>query len=319
MLASPGTWWRTHVPAEPVHALSLAGVAPAGNDAPAGWEVSGLWHLDSTALQFGGFSALLLEGDAHLRAWSDRGWVLDLAAPGSYPTFESTLAPQPVEAGHGQQLWDIESVTRDADSGALWLGIEFSGAIQRFDAAGAPNGLRMIGEELDLPLNSGAEAMLRLPGGRFLLFPERSGDVVIYSADPVEGAQFTRVPISWPRPDYSVTDAALLPGGRVLVLMRDLAWSAPPFSSVLVAGEVAALDSGKPWSPSIALELDNVLPRENFEGLTVRASGDGRADIWLISDDNFSAFQRTLLAHLVWHGPTQKAREAEPRAPLQTD
>jgi hypothetical protein len=39
---------------------------------------------------------------------------------------------------------------------------------------------------------------------------------------------------------------------------------------------------------------------ENFEGVAVRPAGDGRYLIYLIADDNFSAFQRTLLLQLAW-------------------
>jgi len=43
-----------------------------------------------------------------------------------------------------------------------------------------------------------------------------------------------------------------------------------------------------------------VIPRENYEGLALRPRGDGRVDVWVMSDDNFSIIQRSLLAKLVF-------------------
>ena len=48
----------------------------------------------------------------------------------------------------------------------------------------------------------------------------------------------------------------------------------------------------------IALDLATVVPRENYEGLALRERADGAVDVWLISDDNMSVMQRTLLAKL---------------------
>ena len=49
-------------------------------------------------------------------------------------------------------------------------------------------------------------------------------------------------------------------------------------------------------------------PTENFEGLAVVPGQRGGVVLWLISDDNQSAFQRTLLLKLLWR-PNEKARE----------
>ena len=54
-------------------------------------------------------------------------------------------------------------------------------------------------------------------------------------------------------------------------------------------------------------ELGKSIPRDNYEGLTLTEDADGQ-HVWLISDDNFMSFQRTLLLKLRWQ-TREKARE----------
>ena len=97
---------------------------------------------------------------------------------------------------------------------------------------------------------------------------------------------------------YAVTDLAQLPDGRVLLLMRKVAVGFPPFDTLIAIGEPPASGAGAPWSPAIAVRLEGHVPRENYEGMTVRAAPDGRIAVWIIADDNFSVIQRSLLVKL---------------------
>ena len=54
-------------------------------------------------------------------------------------------------------------------------------------------------------------------------------------------------------------------------------------------------------------EFGNAIPRDNYEGIAVTTDDDGQF-VWLISDDNFMAIQRTLLLKLRWDR-REKARE----------
>jgi hypothetical protein len=40
-----------------------------------------------------------------------------------------------------------------------------------------------------------------------------------------------------------------------------------------------------------------------MEGLAVTTDGDGRARVTLVSDDNLSVLQRTLILEFIWQGP----------------
>ena len=297
---APGTWWRTHMPADPPQEMT---VTPVDHDSglPDGWRLAGLWEIESRAIQFGGFSALVPVTGTKLQAWSDRGWSLEFAAPQA-GRMDMRFAPQAVESDFGLRVLDIESATRDVRTGRTWLGFEFEHALHRIAADGTPDGVRDLTGEVEWPANAGAEGLVRLEDGRFLLFPERANEALIFRGDPVEGAEFTAFRVEWPREDYAVTDAGLLPDGRVLLLMRDLAWATPPFSTFLAVGDPGDIAPGGVWKPEELLDLDAVLPRENYEGLAVILAPGDVVDIWLISDDNFSAFQRTLVAKLEWGG-----------------
>lgn len=250
-----------------------------------------------------------------MTAWTDRGWRLDFAPPrGSRPTPQlARLQRQPVEGGRSQALWDIESASFDPAGGQTWLGIEYAHAVQRLDARGRPDGVRVLPRSLGWPENAGLESLTRLPDGRFVGIAEWAGEALLFAGDPVEGAEFSRVPIVWPRADYAATDAAVLPDGRLLVLLRHLELAVPQsFASLLVAGPMP--QAGEAWRPRVLLDLTRVLPPENYEGMALHPLPGGGAEIWLIADDNASAFQRTLLAKLIYR-PNERAREAVPRAP----
>ncbi len=137
--------------------------------------------------------------------------------------------------------------------------------------------------------------MTRLDDGRFIILPEGAEEALIFASDPVMGADAQTFAYRNPAYSHAATDMAQLPDGRVLILLRNLDFSGgwPPFESKLAIG--APPVAGDEWAPEITLDLAGVIPRDNYEGLTIRPKPDGTLDVWLISDDNFSIFQRTLL------------------------
>ena len=187
------------------------------------------------------------------------------------------------------------------DAGNLWLGFENGHAVHRFDAAGTPTGFRSLEDEISLLANAGIEAMVRLPDGTFALFPEWRDAVYRFAGDPTDGATFTAQDVTLPLPDYGVTDAALLPDGRVLMLLRDVSYTIPPtFGSALAIGRLPDAGADEAFAPELLVELHTIVPQENYEGLAIRLGDDGAIAIWIISDDNFSVFQRTLMVRLTY-------------------
>lgn len=301
LMCAPGTWLRTDVPKTVPDKINVVQVAgPQATDVP-GWALAGIWHYTANSTRFGGFSALLALHEGQLRAFTDRGFRMTMTEP-DRPDAKAQLNRQLVEPGRGWDLWDIEAATRDPESGLYWLGYENLHAIHRFTVANEADGLRDLSGEVDWPINSGIEAMVRLTDGRFVVLPEGQPRGLLFAKDPVEGGAPATFAITSPADGYVITGGKELPDGRLMVLMRRLVWPSPrawpPFGSLLAIGDVPEADGA--FAPQITLRLEGVLPRDNYEGLALRERADGRVDVWIISDDNFSVFQSTLLAKLIF-------------------
>ena len=301
LLCAPGTWLRSEVARTPPRAIPFVQVQGEARTVQPGWTIAGVWHYRGEGLRFGGFSALLALNSGRLRAFSDRGYRITLTEP-DRPAPAAGMSRQLVERGREWDLLDAESATRDPATGTYWVGYEQFHAIQRSTVASTPDRMRDLRGLVDWPENAGIEAMARLADGRFVILPECCTRGLIFRRDPVAGGGPAGFRFAIPAPGYVATDMTQLPDGRLMVLMCKLvrptrkAW--PPFSSVLAIGEMPV--AGGTFAPNVALRLDPVVPRENYEGLAVRPRADGRIDVWLISDDNFSVFQRTLLVKLVY-------------------
>lgn len=268
----------------------------------AGWTVAGIWHLASDHLHFGGFSALIALDDGRLQAFSDRGYGLTFTPPDGGEGGEYRIVRQFIDRALHYTFWDIEAATRDPATGTYWLATEQTHAIHRFAGNGTLGGTRDLTGLVDWSDNAGMEAMVRLADGRFIVLPEYDRTGLIFRADPVAGGAPKRFAIVSPAEGFAITGAKQLPDGRLLVLMRDVVSPAsdgwPPFASLLAIGEVP--EAGGTFAPQITLDLAGAVPRENYEGLALRERADGRIDVWIVADDNFSLFQRTLLVKLVF-------------------
>ncbi|QUL37220.1 esterase-like activity of phytase family protein [Erythrobacter sp. JK5] len=299
-LCAPTAWLRSEVRSGPPNAITLEQLSGSRELSASGWSLEGIWHIDGEGLMFGGYSAMLPLGEDTLRAFSDRGTRFTFTEPDRASRVR-TIARQPVETGRGHDLWDIESATRDPVTGNYWLGFENVHTVHRFTIASDAHGLRDLDREVDWKVNSGAEAMVRLADGRFVILPEGAAEGLVFATDPVEGAEAESFAFRNPAPGFAVTDMAQLPDGRVLLLMRNLDFGIggwPPFESKLVIGDPPRAGQEQPWSPALALDLAGIVPRENYEALALRPRADGSVTVWLMSDDNLAALQRTLLVKL---------------------
>jgi hypothetical protein len=121
-------------------------------------------------------------------------------------------------------------------------------------------------------------------------------------------------------PGFRPTDAALLPDGRVLVLMRQLVWPMPArFGAKLALLDPDAISAGGQVEATWLAELDDPWPLDNYEGLALEPDADGTITAWLISDGNNAVTQRTLLLRLSFRmadlPPKTKGAQVTPRAP----
>jgi hypothetical protein len=311
LLAAPGTWVRSPPPPMP-------DVAPPDGRWPARFEpidrvrahageteIVGAWWVTSPYPGFGSFSALVSLGGDRLLAASDAGRMFAFSAPGA------AQAPPRMDffAGRSEPnkfLVDIEALTRNPRSGQIWAAYEGANSIERFGAGFRSTGLVRPAAMRGWPGNTGPETLLRLADGRFLVISEahaswRGGPftALLFPGDPVDGAEpveFRFEGIGRLRP----VDAAQLPDGRVLVLLRSFHVFPPGFENRIVVADPAEIAAGRVWRGREIAAIGAPLPSDNFEGLAITPAADGKIDLWLISDDNFSVIQRTLVLQLRW-------------------
>ena len=100
------------------------------------------------------------------------------------------------------------------------------------------------------------------------------------------------------REGYRVTDAAALPDGGVLVLERSFSLF-DGFKARLMRVSAQALRAGGEVEPNEVARFAPPWIVDNFEALAVARGRDGRLLVWILSDDNFSPRQRSLLLHFV--------------------
>lgn len=304
---APGTWLRT--PLDPrnyrlalqIVPLPLPPRAIAQVDLSP-FELEQVWQLKSPHFYFGGYSALVPLGQGRMLAVSDLGFFLRFSVPGSTP------GPQSLQRIFGDPLkfktdHDTESAIRDPGSGNIWVASEGANGIYRFDADLKLQAAAYPPAMHNWDVNLGAEVMVRLADGRFVILQEdfagsnedRLHPALIFPGDPAKASNPTGFTFSGPE-HFSPVDMAQMPDGRVLVLMRRLVWPMPfRFAGRIALADPAEIRAGTVWHAREVAKLSSQLPVDNFEGIAVEPRGDGKLTVWLISDDNQAVSQRTLL------------------------
>jgi hypothetical protein len=255
----------------------------------------GAWRLASNDARFGGLSSLHVEGDEAM-AFSDSGWLVRFPVPWRAGTVRGevrVLADGPAAARRKTQR-DIEAMAVLGDQ--VWLAFERRNEIWRYDrrswraeSGAAPPQMR------GWSANRGAEAMVRLRDGRFLVIAEgngRGGPALLFAGDPaVESTPAFEMRFQPPE-GYRTTDAALLPDGRILVLNRRFrVLEGVSAKLTILQGRLAP---GAVLRAREIADFHRPVTVDNMEGLSVTQEG-GRTIVWLTSDNNYSPLQRTLL------------------------
>jgi hypothetical protein len=308
---APGTWLRVDVGQRTDPATVTVTPLPDRAGVAGDLTLSGVWEVDAAHRWFGGFSALVASGPAGLIAGSDRGFLLDLdltgpaprAVPGSFRFIGITTSAR-------EEIVDLESLARDPASGTLWAAFEGDNPVMRL----SPDGTiarRIPPQMAQWSYNSGAETMERLVDGRFLLIAEgaQRGSATAHAAllfpgDPVADGKAITFAYGAP-PDYDPVDAAQLPDGRVLILLRRVEYALPArFDTAIAIADPRTIRPGKVWEGRVIQRLSGGILADNFEGIAFvpDPADPARGAVWLIADDNFSLFQRSLLVRFDWKG-----------------
>jgi hypothetical protein len=110
---------------------------------------------------------------------------------------------------------------------------------------------------------------------------------------------------------FDLTDLAALPDGGMVVLWRSFSWDDGIRMRLERVGPEQldkAIASGEPMRGELLFEADQRYEIDNMEGVAVSRGADGETELTLISDDNFSWLQRTVLLRFVLTGETVAAR-----------
>ena len=309
----PGTMLRSPEPPRDYKHLATFAALAIRPVQSGPFTLAAAWEMTGDRLQFGGWSALVRLDDQRFLAGSDGGRRLVFERP------DRSDLPAVLDR-FGADVWavkesrDLESLAVDPDTRTVWAGYEFRQSIVRFDAAFEPDGEVRPAAMRDWGDNGGPEALARFEDGRFLVIEEsptswrgNRHNAIVFAGDPVDGAEAKALTIEIPA-GYRPVDATPVDEGRALVLLRKLVWSVPvSFDTAIALVDIDERDSGGNLSARLLAEFGERIPRDNYEGIAVTEDADG-THVWLISDDNFMSFQRTLLLKLRWQA-REKARE----------
>jgi len=198
---------------------------------------------------------------------------------------------------------DTESLA--FDGATAYVGIEGVNQILRFPSFGQ-DGVRAPGQPIAvpaqvhrLPHNKGIESLVFVPrdrplGGTLIAISERGLDPAGNQLAFLIGGPSPGVFTVRRHDNFDISEAALLPSGDLLLLERKFSW----LEGLGIRIRRIALATVAPGAvvdgPAIFdADLDQEV--DNMEGLDVHRSAQGDTVLTLISDDNFSLLQRTLL------------------------
>ena len=251
---------------------------------------------------FGGLSGLAMRADGSgFDAISDAGYWLsaEITYDGPRPTGldKARMGPMLDEAGSPlskRRAADAEAIA-PLPNGDVLVSFENRNVLRRFplgrdgiDARGrtapAPPALSRLRS------NRGIEGLAACPDGRMVAVSEDTDEGAAKGWIWRTPADAKQVTVAVPG-DFAVTDLACLDTSEILLLERRYT----RFYDIAVRlrrMRLAELEGGEPGET--LLEADLSFAIDNFEGLGVHRR-DGRRVLTLLSDDNYSFLQRTLL------------------------
>jgi hypothetical protein len=272
-------------------------------------EFRGGLELTSPYKEFGGLSAIRVAADgARFLSLTDRGrWLRGrIVYQGTRPAGIADAEMAPILGPDGKPLasrrwFDTGAIAQDG--GTLYVGIERVHQIVRLDygrfgllargqAIPQPAGMK------DLPSNGSIEALEFVPKGQ----PLAGTLIAISERGYDDDGNLKAFLIGGPSPgtfavkrtdDFDISDCALL-GAELLILERRYSL----LRGVAMRIRRIPLASIKPGAlvdGPIVIFADMGFQIDNMEGLAVHRGGGGETVLTLVSDDNFSPIQRTIL------------------------
>ena len=287
-------------------------------------------NLYAKSSHFGGYSGLALDPSGRmLLAISDAGiWMrANLDYDGRRLRGLSDVVLGPIVGGDGKPLHadterDSEGlalVDGDPRQGTAYVSFEGKHRIARYpftaERFGPPTGTVPLpaGAKGMVP-NRGIEAMALIRTGKLkgtiLAFTEgrvdKNGNVLgwLIGGPTPGGILLKRIG------GFDITDAASLPDGGIVLLERRFRFSEGIKMRIrrIAASEIKR---GAVMQGEVLLEADDSLNIDNMEAIAAHRAASGETVLTIMSDDNFSALQRTLIMQFTL--PETKPVVAGPR------
>ena len=259
---------------------------------------------------FGGLSGIRLDpkGERFI-SFSDKGsWFTGrIVYSGREMTGLADVEAAPMLGPDGRPLaargwFDTESIALDGY--LVYIGIERVNQVVRFDFSKGFTRSRGVVVPMPpavkkLPFNKGLEALVFVPkgmplAGTLIAISERGldaqGNLIAFLVGGPSPGQF-----SVHRTDnFDVSDAVLLPEGDLLILERKFSWLGGlgiriRRIALKSIGPGAVVEGPSIFNADLGQEIDNM------EGIDAHVTAEGDTVLTMISDDNFSMIQRTLL------------------------
>jgi hypothetical protein len=266
--------------------------------------------LSSRYPGFGGLSGIRLDAKGeHFIAVSDKGgWFTGrIIYSGHTMTGLADVEAAPLLGPDGRPItargwFDSESIALDGS--VVYIGLERVNLVLRYDFA--EGFTRARGEVVPmppavkkLPYNKGLEALVVVPkglplAGTLIAISERGlderGNLVAFLVGGPSPGQFSVRRSE----NFDISDAVILPPGDLLVLERKFSLMSGVGIRIrrLALKDIAPdalVDGPAIFNAGLNEEIDNM------EGIDAHVTDEGDTVLTLVSDDNFSLIQRTLL------------------------
>jgi Esterase-like activity of phytase len=172
----------------------------------------------------------------------------------------------------------------------------------------------------DWPRTNGPESLTRLRDGRFVAIAEGANDgrrgvpMLVFSGDPLDPEMRVAAYRFVPPEGFRPVEVAEGPDGHLLVVLRS--WHAamprgPRYAPLRFATRIMHLPpmqgwtAGQPVTGTEILRITDGDLDDNYEGIAT-SNENGQTFVWLVSDNNYSPFQRNLLLRFRWTGQVKR-------------
>lgn len=293
---------------------------PLNRDDPAQDQVGALTFLGAVQLRatnplFGGISALRAG-----KPTTNGVQMLGLSDTGNWLAFETlerggrlvgvsqvTLTPirqADGSAAHTKAEGDAEALEWHPTTGEATIVYEQDHRLAHFTGidparpaslTATPTRIERLTPMIGWPSNGGGEAMAELPGGaRIVISEQRQRPDGSHVALMTQHGVTREIAIASVA-DHSPTDAIAIDATRILVLHRrfDLMGQGAALSLVDLAPALLATPA-TPLPAQLLARWQAPVTLDNMEGLALHRIGD-RLFLYIVSDDNLSSLQRTVL------------------------